>query len=627
MNILYVCITDEDIAMSDDESRSGSDGSGSSDGEEDVEATGLIATREKRATAGNLYSSLRAEIDEDDALKDIFLEDEEDEGDYEGSDSGDDEGALGSSSDEDDAGPQQEGQAEDLTGEKELKKAERVQQRQKRKVQDARLKLPAWQKKKVKLADDVKTEDGAPTKPKKKSERTNWLPGEEDAPKRQSRRSLAVANREVVHANLKQSHERSEKQRKVMKHAAEKVKQKKRQEISQEDRMKMCERISRQTDKEFGRWEREEAERQRTRDEQLAASRRRDMDGPYIKYYSGSVIWRDGKLERKRVEHGSMDVTTIPDEPKQPAFELVVKSDHTSGTISANQPASSTSPSTSAAPQPVVASSSKVASTETSLPTPSDPPAPWLSGIHEYASQTYSVPSIPIPIPQPASSDAVSEKAAGKRRELISEGPQATTPTLPAAPPASSSTPATYHGWPPGSQQFAINLPAPPAPPTVREQAQRSLVILEKFEGLEPVSSKRTAKSATIPGAAATETANALIPDAFPAFNADELRYLLAKQSTRRAAVSNMPAPPEKPHCSLIPSKVASYRDPNTGLPYLDLQCYKIIQRVLAGGCQWSPVLGCWVGPSYGVMGRPAVGVPTGFGAPGPRVGGGNADG
>ena len=34
------------------------------------------------------------------------------------------------------------------------------------------------------------------------------------------------------------------------------------------------------------------------------------------------------------------------------------------------------------------------------------------------------------------------------------------------------------------------------------------------------------------------------------------------------------------------------------------------------GGCQWSSFLGAWVGPSYGDTGRPAKGVPDGFGVP-----------
>ncbi|KAK5118307.1 hypothetical protein LTR62_002820 [Meristemomyces frigidus] len=591
--------------MSDDESHSDSNASSSSG--EDVETTGLIATREKRATAGNLYGSLRAEIDEDDALRDIFLEDEEeDEGDYEGSDSGDDDAALESSSDEEDTGPPQEGQAEDLTGEQELKKAERVQLRQKRKVQEARLKLPAWQKKKtVKLADDVKTEDGAPAKPKKQSERSNWLPTKADAPQRQSRRSLAVVNRETVHANLKHAHERSEKQRNVMKKAAERQNHKKRAQLSQEDRMKLCGKIARQTDKDLVRWMEREKEAKKLKDEALAARWKRDIDGPYIRYWSGSVIWKGDKLERKRVLHGSMDVTSIIDEPKKPLIGLVEEAEKQSdGVTTAHQSQS----------QDNIGASKEF--TSTSIPiaiqTPPAPVAPWLSGIHEYASEAGPSNVVVQPGPSP-----VSIATAPQIQHIpITSAPAMPTPST--APGVQPLTPAgapvhNYTGWPPGSQQFNSQLPPPPA--VAREQAQRTLIMLEQFENLHSTTSKRKNQSN---GVTSTDISSILIPNAHPPFTDPELRYLLTKHSTRRTAptASTIPAVPEKEKCAIIPSKVAMYKDPKTGLPYLDLQCYKIIQRVLAGGCQWSPLLGAWVGPAYGVLGRPAVGVPAGFSAP-----------
>ena len=123
-----------------------SDSSDSSESE-DLNTTGLIATRAKRATAGNLYSQLRANLDDAELQKELLAEDADDVGDYEGSDKDDDDEAFESSSDDEDAGPPQEGDAQELEGEKELKKAERVEARQKRKVKDARLKLPSWQKK------------------------------------------------------------------------------------------------------------------------------------------------------------------------------------------------------------------------------------------------------------------------------------------------------------------------------------------------------------------------------------------------------------------------------------------------------------------------------------------------
>ena len=159
-----------------------------------------------------------------------------------------------------------------------------LRRRKKRKAQDARLKLPARRqpKKKVKLADDMKTEDGSVLeRPRKKSERSNWLPSGADMPVRQSGRSLAVANREVIHANLKQSAVRSEKQRKIMKNAAERENHGSVWWIwRRRSGWRSVRGLSGRRRGSSGRWEREEAERQRLRDEAIAAKRKRAVDGP-----------------------------------------------------------------------------------------------------------------------------------------------------------------------------------------------------------------------------------------------------------------------------------------------------------------------------------------------------------
>ncbi|EME84712.1 uncharacterized protein MYCFIDRAFT_59867 [Pseudocercospora fijiensis CIRAD86] len=294
--------------MSSDEGSSGSE-------IEDVSTTGLIATRTKRATAGNLYATLRHNLDDEELQKELLAEDEDDVGDYEGSDKDDDD-AMSSSGDEDDQGPAAEGDKEDLEGEKELKKAERAQNKKKRKLEEAKKRIPNWQKKRVKLADDAKAEDGQPAKPKKKSERSNWLPTAADAPTRQSSRTSAVANREMVHTNLKESNERSEKQKTVMSKHKERLKASQRAPISQEERFAKAARIEKETAREFGRWEREEAERQRIREEQLAAKRKRGIDGPVIRHWSGSVLWEGDKIKNKRLR-ASQNVDDIEDKPKE----------------------------------------------------------------------------------------------------------------------------------------------------------------------------------------------------------------------------------------------------------------------------------------------------------------------
>ncbi|KAK3718519.1 hypothetical protein LTR37_005023 [Vermiconidia calcicola] len=596
--------------MSDDEhSDSSSEG-------EDVETTGLIATRAKRATAGNLYATLRANLDDEELQKELLAEDEEeDAADYEGSDkdAGDDDDALESSSDEEDAGPPKDYE-EDLEGEKALKKQERAEAKKKRKVQEAKLKLPAWrqqQKKKVKLADDVKAEDGtAPERPKKKSERSNWLPTAVDAPIRQSGRSLAVANREVVHANLKQSAQRSEKQRRIMKNAAEREVTKRRMtDLSQEDRLKKCERIERETAKEFGRWEREEAERQRLREEALAAKRNRGLDGPVIRHWSGSVLWEGERIMVRRVGHGSRKVEEIMDERRESV-------DGQTSTIEQMQPASnapslpSSTPAgtqTRSTPEPVQTPAPPQTAPPHSLGhgNPIQAPVPWLEGIQEYAAQ-----------PEPATPQPESQPNYTSSAPSINGPPNLQTPQavpLQQQHPQYPPPPQMYHGWPPGSHQFAVqSQPLPPPPPSIpliREQARRTLVILESFPSLENNgATKRVAKSKQQPETILTEPSHTLD---YPPYTPEETRYLTSRPRRRNNEVP-LPLPPAKQRCA-VTSWPAKFRDPKTGLAYADMHQYKVIQRVLAGGCQWSALLGCWVGPSYGVMGRAAKGVPDGF--------------
>lgn len=605
--------------MSDDErSESSSDG-------EDIETTGLIATRQKRATAGNLYATLRANLDDEELQKELLAEDEGDVGEYEGSDKDaeDDDSALDSSSDDEDAGPPKEGDAEDLEGEKALKKQERAETRKKRKAQDARLKIPALRKKKAKFADDVKAADGSTVeKPKKKSERSNWLPTAADAPMRQSRRSLAVQNREVIHANLKQSAARSENQKRIMKNAAAREEKKKvTASLTQEERLKKCERIERETAKEFGRWEREEAERQRLREEALAAKRRRGIDGPQIRLWSGSVLWEGEKIKVKRVEHGSQRVDEIMEKKAEVVDEATEAKE--TPTTEPSTPAGVSTPNTVASGQLSVQQKPLPAFVP---PAPSidqqestQPPLPWLQGIQEYASQ--STPTQPTPAYTPSMPSLNTAPA----------GP----PSQPAVYPPHPPQPQMYHGWPNGCHSFVMQPPPtasipPPAPvPLIREQAQRTLLVLSSFPSLEaPQTTKRTPKSKASDTSALDPTplTSTLLPDSYPSFTAEETRYLITRP--RRRAVPHpefgirrdappkfevpLPPPPVKQKCA-VTSWPAKFRDPKTGLAYADMYQYKNIQKVLAGGCTWSGLLGCWVGLSGALGQRPASGVPEGF--------------
>ncbi|KAF7196359.1 hypothetical protein HII31_02426 [Pseudocercospora fuligena] len=626
--------------MSSDDDSSESEG-------EDVSTTGLIATRAKRATAGNLYATLRQNLDDEELQKELLAEDEDDVGDYEGSDKDDDD-AMSSSGDEDDQGPPAEGDKEDLEGEKELKKAERAQNRKKRKLEEAKKRIPNWQKKRVKLADDAKAEDGQPAKPKKKSERSNWLPTAADAPTRQSSRASAVANREMVHTNLKESNERSEKQKTVMSKHKERLKASQRAPISQEERFAKAARIEKETAREFGRWEREEAERQRIREEQLAAKRKRGIDGPVIRHWSGSVLWEGDKIKNKRL-HGSTNVDEIEDKPKE-AESSADGADGDVSMIDSTAEVSTEKPSNASSAAPTNAPSTPVAMSVATpgfagsqplrppIPAPQSQPAQtetpsqpsWLDGIHAYANQPDPVASSSA---VPASQPSIAASPYTPSAPSINAPPDQPAPRLPPIAPqpitgpfSAPSQPSVYHGWPAstGYGQFQIPtpyqqpLPPAPPPPPIKEQARRSLIILEQFENLETTDKgKKSASKSKDASLEPSQTASTLLPDSYPSFNQEQTRYLTGKlkklTNTNKAPdMSLLPNAPVKQSCAFTPFP-AKFRDPKTGLPYADMLQYKNIQRILNDGCQWSSLLGCWTGPRYGSIGRSAVGVPEGF--------------
>ncbi|KAK3106788.1 hypothetical protein LTR53_018069, partial [Teratosphaeriaceae sp. CCFEE 6253] len=367
--------------------------------------------------------------------------------------------------------------------------------------------------------------------------------------------------------------ERSEKQKRVMKHAAERDRGKTRRQLTGAERLEMCARIARQTEKEFGRWEREERERERTREEMAAAKRRREVEGPVVRVWSGSAIWRGERMEEKRVLHGSKMVEEVEEEA-------------TAGAASTSSVAV-TAPTLPSIASTIAPASDAARSDGHSL---QNPPA-WLTGIHDFAAQPATAPQPPHTAPPPQTTP---------------------TPSFPPPPPQSY---LTWHSNP---------SPPPPPPPTLlREQAQRTLIILDRFPALDvPAPTKRPpAKPTPTTGLHPTEIAALLLPSTtFPAFTPDELRYLLAKHGAKkRAGAENFPPAPERARCAILSTQVAKYRDPGTGVGYGDLQCYRILRRVVVGGCQWSGVVGAWVGPSA-TMGRPARGVPEGFAGAGEGV-------
>jgi vacuolar protein sorting-associated protein 72 len=497
-----------------------------------------------------------------------------------------------------------------------------------------------------------------------------------------------VEFRTHVHENLKLSNVRSENQKKVMANHIQKSKANKRADLTQEERLTKAARIERETAKEFGRWEREEAERQRIREEMLAAKRRRNIEGPVVRIWSGSVIWEGDKIKVKRV-HQQEKVEEVKDEEvvkgsKGEADKKEKEADKNDrkdgdGDISmvdgkadmAEKPAI-TDKDTVPAAAPVVHLASEVpngdsAGSKPSLPDPmpdlttaastapasaeqnshlsegskpqdiAQPQTSLLDGIHAYATQpeptTPSSQLQAVPPPQAASTNVYLPSAPSVTSGPLAalQHPPSTSHTTPVSHQSGQSTPQSYSGWPaaplqPSFQQFQLaQQPAPPPPPPeplLREHAQRSLLILSQFPALAPPTTGRSKSGPKVKETAldATPLSETLVPGSHPPFNSDESRYLLSKLrkkgtvvDTRTNETSMLPPAPAKAVCALT-SWPAKFKDPRTGLPYADLPTYKMIKRMLAGGCAWSGVLGAWVGPRYGEMGRPAKGVPEGFG-------------
>ena len=128
----------------------------------------------------------------------------------------------------------------------------------------------------------------------------------------------------------------------------------------------------------------------------------------------------------------------------------------------------------------------------------------------------------------------------------------------------------------------------------MREQAQRTLLILDQFPELAiqaaPTTSKRksganTAKStdANTPSTSldATPISNIILPSSHPTVTPEEIRYLTSRPRRRGGAHSAtgggivggevpLPPPPAKTRCALT-MWPAKFRDPKTGVPYADL--------------------------------------------------------
>lgn len=243
----------------------------------------LATTRERRSTAGNRMKSMLANEEPDSDLELLFAEDEDDEGFSEVDDGGLDV-HMDSSDDED-----ENDDDDNLEGEKELEKQarERTAAQRKRKAQEA---IPAKFRKKVRIDPITKPPAASTTpapRPRKKSERTSWLPSVADLPTRASSRQTTRTSKEQLHQQMVEREARRLKQLAQMQKKAERLEASRKPPMTQEERLREAALVEKRNSKSLNRWEVAEKHREEERRAKLAALNNRTLKGPVMTFWSG----------------------------------------------------------------------------------------------------------------------------------------------------------------------------------------------------------------------------------------------------------------------------------------------------------------------------------------------------
>ncbi|KAH7262639.1 YL1 nuclear protein-domain-containing protein [Fusarium tricinctum] len=454
----------------------------------------LATTRERRSTAGNRMKSMLANEEPDSDLELLFAEDENDQGfsdpDVNGSDV-----QMDSSDDEDD----NNNNDDDLEGEKELEKQakERRAAQRKRKAQEA---IPAKFRKKVRIDPTTRTPSALTRpepRPKKKSERTSWLPSVADLPTRASSRQTTRLSKEQLHQQMVEREARRIKQLAQMQKKAAKLEAMKKPPMTQEERLREAGIVEKRNSKSLNRWEEAEKQREEERRAKLAALHNRTLKGPVITFWSGigewmgrhMVIEEPAKEKRKRGEKAKgkdkvQDVDKVPttEEKKQDGQDDTTIGGGAASKAKHEQQPSQSQPPTTTATDPAVLSEPRVtheatsseinkdssepagtfsvaengippailktedARLSTAMPPPSNPPAIVSNGLAAPAPQPPS--SVPSPNP-PSSISAPSGLTA----------PSSSSPTPNPTPTGSAST-TSFMTAPPGLSRPSDSKPS-----------------------------------------------------------------------------------------------------------------------------------------------------------------------
>ncbi|GKT88434.1 YL1 nuclear protein [Colletotrichum tofieldiae] len=572
-----------------------SDSGSGSDSENDTPTTSTPTTvewlatgRSKRSTAGNRMKSMLANEEPDSDLELLFAEDDNDEGFTDVDDAGSDVQMDSSSDDED-----EQNHGDDFEGEKELEKQARDKKlaSRKRKAQDA---IPAKFRKKVRI--DQAT---APApRPKKKSERTSWLPSPGDMPIRASLRQTTMLSKEQLHHQMKEREAKRLKQLAVMEKKAKKLEAMKKPPMTQAERLAEAALVEKRNAKSLNRWEEAEKAREEERLAKLAALNNRTLKGPVVTYWSGIGEWENhlkhvGKVaeeekaprkKREKKDKGGKAKGKEKDEKESNKEEGLA-----TGAASTLPPSTTTDGQAEAKPAErypqtsITASHGTVrnhASCEDGGSTPCNGTSPHPTTADSPISTTEARGQTQV--------DGAAVDTSSSSTGLVADGSSAYTSTQDfAACPGSSGARASGSGAALGSTDSTSRsaetrstdgstLPPPPTPaaPAAPEEpppseVARNAFILRNFD--EELIRDKTVQT----------------------------QILFGRRMDRLAK----PAP--RPVC-VITAHPARYRDPETGLPYFNAYAYREIQRLRRGEYKWSSLLGAWVGScTYAARGVP----------------------
>ncbi|KAF1917315.1 YL1 nuclear protein-domain-containing protein, partial [Ampelomyces quisqualis] len=641
--------------------------------ETDAPAELMVTARARRPNAGNRMSTLLAKsAEEEEEEWGEEWEEAPNEEEFQGDDVNEqaDYNMDSSSSEEDD-----DDQDDDDAGERELRKAERREKTKKRKVATnpfaARVAVVTRKKAKLDLPCAQSPAD-APPRPKKKSERASWLPTEEDGPVRASARTQTVANKEATLSKLLEKDRRRDDTLAMMKAAEARKKKDEPKPLTQAERLAEAARNERINKKTLHRWEEAEEARAAERQAKIDALKNRQIQGPFIRYYSGPAIWVDDKvkyvgkdaptteqLEEKLNKESQVQASqTLEDGSKDPDAEGNLE--HPAHTSPDDSPPKVDAANITDQPPPGPASYlntsmgvSQMPSLPISFPQPEQTPQlPWaaasqgggdvfmgshgmsypnsimfappsqdsfLFGIDQYAQNQQSQDTPADLPPNPFTQSSPFNPTFSASQNTFSQQPSQLSHDDPRFAPG-------VHIGPQALLQPYQHPLAPPAPSRKRviTRALRNLLILSSFPNLDlpPTRAKSSASLLKEKDRAALIQLSMTLFDWSLSDATAFVNTMLTTQSKlgkKALAEREAALKPVKPLCA-VTNAVARYRDPETGIAYRDARAFGVLRGVVGGGFVWSGDLGCYVGgrakPLESMGGKGFLGMPPAKGVP-----------